>query len=117
MPHLLRNISSYFIWFYIILFYEYLRSTRIVHVQIRIIIELIELTVINILDTLGSRLYTAAVRTSIRTSVVYKKTCIVYHRLQKKTAWKAWVQGYSCRSVEAINRAYNCGDTEVSKLF
>ena len=43
-------------------------------------IELIELTVINILDTSGSRLHTAVVRTSIRTIVVYKKTCSLSQR-------------------------------------
>ena len=72
----LWNIVSYFIdfiGFYIIFFYEYLRSTRI------LLIELIELTVINILDTLGSHLHTAAVRTSIRTRVVYKNTCSLSH--------------------------------------
>ena len=66
-------------------------------IQIRIIIELIELTVINILDTSRSRLHTAALRTSIHTSVVYKKTCYCYSSLSqaaKKNAWKAWVRGY-----------------------
>ena len=42
-------------------------------------IQLIELTVINILDTSGSRLHTAAVRTRIRTRVVYKRTCSLSH--------------------------------------